>query len=80
MILLVVNKGSVSEMRNYISHPAVDDMPLRAFSPFHDIKYFIGAFNLIPDVFQMFFEVKIFVDPNTKVFVRINYWNLGYLV
>ena len=52
-------------MRYNICHPAIDDMPLRALTPFHDIQYLHGAFDFILHVFQMLFEVKILVDPNT---------------
>ncbi len=35
--LFIVNESSIPEMRDNICHPTVDDMPLRAFAPFHDI-------------------------------------------
>ncbi len=40
LALLIVNESTISEVWDDVGHPAVDDMPLRAFTPLHDIDDF----------------------------------------
>ena len=57
LALSIVNEGSIPEMGDNIGHPAIDDVPLRAFAPFHDVYNLHRAFDLIFNVFQVLFKV-----------------------
>ena len=59
-------------MGSYVSEPAVNNVPLRASFPAHDVQDLEREFDLFPNVFEVSFEGELAIEEHTEVLVAFN--------
>ena len=59
-------------MRAYISVSKIPDMPLIQFFPFTNVYHLLSLLHFIFCGSQLFFKVKILINPNAQVFILIS--------